>query len=246
MSSRLVSVFALVPMVLFWGAITALPQAPGKQRKATNYMDYATRFEIVNYDQPDNSNNVDAVRKAKNRRYDRQGWVGKNPHPETAGVGKVDELPPPPESPVDESDLIVIGRVDKTAAHLSNDRQGVYTEFDICVSETIKASPTIKIAQTGECVTADREGGRVRYPNGQIVFYANSNKGVPWPGSEWLFFLRRDGQSPNYHVITAYQNEEGTIHLLDDHYRSLEGANFSRFLTSVKNKVSGTPARNLP
>jgi hypothetical protein len=246
MNRKSVNLPGLAAFVVFCGAITVGAQDPPSPVKPSSYMDYAAKFEIVDYGGPDRSPAVDEVRKLKNKRYDGQGWVFKNTNPETSGVGKEDELPPPPKVPVEESDLIIVGRVEETTAYLSNDKEGVYTELNICIKEKIKAAPDANGNQDGSCVTADREGGRVRYPNGQIVFYANSNKGVPWTGTEWLFFLRKGGTSPNYEIITAYQNDEGSVHPLDYYFRDSRGTSFSHFLTAVKEKSSARPVSKQP
>lgn len=238
MNGKSVNLPGLATLVVFCGAITVCAQDSPPPKKPSSFLDYAAKFEIVDYSRADRSLHVDEVRKLKNKRYDGQDWVYKNTNPETAGVGKEDELPSPPKIPVEESDLIIVGRVEEATAYLSNDKEGVYTEFNICIKETIKAASHANGNQAGSCVTADREGGRVRYPNGQIVFYANSNKGVPWTGTEWLFFLRKDGTSPNYEIITAYQNDEGSVNPLDYYFRDLSGTSFSHFLANIKEKIS--------
>ena len=81
----------------------------------------------------------------------------------------------PPLIPIKESSLVIAGRVVSANAYLSNDKQGIYTEFSICVSEVLKADPLVQDLKKGGCVTADRPGGVVRMPTGQTMFLGTTD-----------------------------------------------------------------------
>src|SRR5437762_2851751 len=89
-----------------------------------------SKYGSVEYDKND-PDRLDSRRVTISQRYDNDHWVYSRVHPETGGVGRVKEEPPPPLIPVDESACIVIGRVGKVEAFLSNDKHGVYSEFTI-------------------------------------------------------------------------------------------------------------------
>jgi hypothetical protein len=144
----------------------------------------------------------DARRVSISQRYDRQGWVFTSVHPGTGGVGRVKEEEPPPLIPINESSLIVIGRIGKVEAFLSNDKRGVYSEFMIEVDEVLKKDPR---QQDDKRIVADREGGVVIYSGPQRVRYGNSDQAVPVPGHSYLFFLTTDSVSPNYSILTSYE-----------------------------------------
>lgn len=199
-----------------------------------------SKYVIAEYDAPLPENAVKREkRKAKNQRYDGQYWVVKNPHPDDGGVGRVTEIPPPRAIPTDESALVIIGEVVNASAHLSNDKSGVYTEFDFCVKELIKEDASNKAAQQGGCITADRAGGFVRYPNGQKVLYRNSGQDLPRVGSEYVLFLTNSEMSPNYEILTGYELKENTVSPLDREipFDSFKDMNRLNFIRAIRDKV---------
>jgi hypothetical protein len=129
----------------------------------------------------------------KNNRYDNQGMVESEIDPRAAYV----EREPPgdiSDIPTDKSDLIVEGTVTDSAAFLSNDKGAVYSELTVHVSDVLKATPDLNV-KNGDSVVTERFGGRVRYPNGQIVRYRIVGQGSPEKGKTYLFFLSRADES---------------------------------------------------
>ena len=179
-------------------------------------------------------------RKRTNQRYDKEGWVQKNVHPETGMIGRHTEQEPPPTLPTEESDLIVTGRVVGVSTHLSNDKSGVYSEYRIKVEEIMKNRLSVDLA-AGRLVTIDRAGGAVRYPHGQTVIYKHNDKDLPERGREYVLFLKNDKNSENYLVITIYElRATNTVPL--DHGRDVDDIKRmgkSEFVNSIREKVSG-------
>jgi hypothetical protein len=138
---------------------------------------------------------VSSDRLLKNLRYDNEGIIEREIHPKATAV-----LREPPgditDIPTDRSDLIVEGTVTGSAAFLSNDKGAVYSEFTVIVSDVLKGTAGLNV-RIGDSIVTERFGGRVKYPNGQIVRYEIVGQGSPAKGRNYLFFLSRPEQG-NY------------------------------------------------
>jgi hypothetical protein len=145
---------------------------------------------------------ADDGRRQKNAFHDHQGIVQLRAVPRSAEVA-VDDEDALPDLPVARSVLVAEGQVVGSQAFLSEDKTGIYSEFSIRVTEVLKTSPGTAVGK-GATVTAERFGGRLRYPSGQIVRYRAAGAGSPAVGKRYLFFLEqaRDG---NYRILTAYE-----------------------------------------
>lgn len=173
-----------------------------------------------------------------NQRYDKLEWVYKSveSNPDAASVGRITDAPPPPLFPIAESDLVIVGRVSGAKGFLSNDRGGIYTEFTINIEEVLKSSEK----KRSEEVVADREGGVVIYPNGQRVLYQNSNVSLPELGSTYIFFLSKNGGSPNYQIQTSYDVTSSKVRPMEVNkaaYKEFKDLDKVRFLETVRNKI---------
>ena len=127
-------------------SMTAQVSSPEPTPPQSN-KDFINQFQIVDYDSPEPIDLKEREkRKLKGKRYDNRHWVLRNPHPETSGVGCDDCVDPPPAVPALESKLIVIGQIINASAFLSNDKQGIYTEFDIQIEELLKADNSKKLS----------------------------------------------------------------------------------------------------
>lgn len=155
---------------------------------------------------------VSTDRLLKNSRYDNDGMVKSEIDPSVATAVR-EPSEDIPDFPVDRSDLIVEGRVTDSAAFLSNDKGAVYSELTVLVSDVLKDSSGLKV-RNGDSVVAERFGGRVKYPNGQIVRYGIVGQGSPEKGRIYLFFLNRAEQG-NYNILTAYELQGNKVQALD-------------------------------
>lgn len=129
------------------------------------------------------------------------------------------------DMPVELSDLIVEGDVKDANAFLSDDRTGVYSEFTISVSDVIKSSVPV---QKHDEITAERFGGRVRFPSGQLVRYRGTGLGFPSKGGKYIFFLRQMGDG-DYRILTAYEMRGNKIVALDGARTNVGGRGGSPF-----------------
>jgi hypothetical protein len=158
--------------------------------------------------------NADASRRQKNARHDNQRVVQGQASPQSTEVAVDSETPDGiSDLPAAQSDLIVEGKVTGSQAFLSEDKTGIYSEFSLTVSDVVKAAPGVSVGK-GDAVIAERFGGRVRYPSGQVVRYRASGEGSPMKGKKYLFFLKKapDG---NYRVLTAYELQGNKVLALD-------------------------------
>lgn len=155
---------------------------------------------------------VGGDRLLKNSRYDNEGIVKSEVDPSIANVVR-EPLEDISDLPGDKSDLVVEGTVTDSAAFLSNDKGAVYSEITVHVTDVLKNSSNLNV-RNGDSIVTERFGGRVKYPNGQIVRYGIVGQGSPAKGRNYLFFLSRAGQG-NYNLLTAYELQGNKVLALD-------------------------------
>lgn len=92
----------------------------------------------------------------------------------------------------------------------------------------------------GESITADREGGFVRYPNGQKIIYEVSNRFLPLVWNEYVFFLTSDKQSPNYAILSLYELKGDNIIRLNygRNFDEFKNATKATFIEAIRKKIS--------
>lgn len=180
--------------------------------------DYSVRFDdtskypIVDYNSEKPSDPEKAKKRAeKSSRYDKKGFILKNPHPETDGVLSDDAIPE--AIPLEKSNLIVVGQIISGEAFLTNEKTSVYSEYEVVIEEILFGENKNQII--GSVITIDRFGGYVRYPNGQKVFYGIAGKDLPRVTDRYILFLNTNGNSPNYEIVTGYKYDENKIEVLD-------------------------------
>lgn len=178
-------------------------------------------------------------RKQLNARYDNQEWVMKNVHPETGKVGRYTESTPPPLIPVQESDVVIIGRVVSVEAHLSNDKSGIYSQYTIKVDQSLKNTLGKKL-ERGVLIQIDRAGGVVRYPNGQCVLYLESDKGLPDVGREYAFFLKSENKGESLAIVSLYELQNNQTVPLDSGHPAddIKRLGRSSFIEKIRAKLS--------
>ncbi|MFV0390107.1 MAG: hypothetical protein ACK5NT_15300 [Pyrinomonadaceae bacterium] len=199
-----------------------------QQEKKEQIVDLSI-YPIADYDAklPDDKTERE-LRQIENKRFDRETWVESNPHPDTDAIGKYGEDPLPNAIPDEESDLILTGRIVESRAFMSNNKQGVYSEYEVEPIEIIK-SDVRRPENSKRKIRIDRAGGWVRYPNGRKVLYIDLRSDLPKVGKEYLLFLSNDGKGVNYKLITGYEISSDNLVPLD----SLSG------LSSIKDKKIG-------
>lgn len=160
-----------------------------------------SQWPIADYNAPEPSDPRDrALRKLRSKRYDGGGFVQESsPEDETTVINGIEY----PALPVADSDVVVAGEVVEAQAHLSNDRQAVYSEFTVRIDEVLKY--TCAPMAAGNLIAAERAGGRVRFPSSRIKKYRAEGQGMPRAGRQYVLFLKYNADRENYAFVTAYE-----------------------------------------
>lgn len=173
------------------------------------------KFPVADYDEPELTDpKKNHARKEKKRRHNNFSMVAKNPPEWQAELLFIDEgLALTPALPVARSGLVLLGEVKTAEAHVSENKENVYSEFTVLVTKVFKTANSS--VTEGTEITIDRIGGFVRYPNGRTVLYRVSGKNMPAVGERYIFFLT----SPNDQdliIVTAYGLGASGVTPLDD------------------------------
>jgi hypothetical protein len=231
--------FSLVRRNAFVGEAYASRQ---KDPKADRYEQAKRHFPTVDYREPDlPDTNENRAKNDKRKRFNELGnWVYATTQPYIAenlaiSEGEFDF----PALPVAKSDIIVIGVVGESKAHLSENKKNVFSEFMVAVETVFKTSnPEVK---QGSVVTINRMGGFVKYPNGQTILYRRSGLYMPKIGARYLFFLN----ALNKHdlgILTAYELTDARVIPLDmsTQFDVFEGASETQFLQKLRDALLNT------
>ncbi|HSE15698.1 MAG TPA: hypothetical protein VLB46_01515 [Pyrinomonadaceae bacterium] len=178
-------------------------------------------------------------RQAKNKKYDKSEWpiVPNAIADSTVRLHQVN--PDLPAFPVRQSTLIVIGQIASASAYLSNDKTGVYSEFDVVVEEVLK-NAVGQQPLAGLSIAVIREGGRIRFPSGRVHWYGIAEQSMPRLGGRYVLFLTGEGEEV-LTILTGYELAAGKVVPLDDlnnPNKYLDGDE-ATFLNSLKASIVG-------
>lgn len=221
------------------------PRPPGKdlkerldkQKKKEEGL--RSQFPVVDYDAPDEPDPVRrSKRKEKNTRFDKRNLVSEDPTTRITEAARISEGYDVPALPTSQSGLIITGEVLTSQAHISNDKHGVYTELTVRVDEVIKNVTPLKLA-SGDVVTAEREGGIVRYSNGHRRLHHIADEGMPVVARRYVLFLRATEDGQDFYVLTGYELSDTGISAVDaaPRFTAYEGYEPDAFLTAVRSSV---------
>ena len=222
----------------------SLPQPPDNPRRsqqdiARKRQELEARVPTIDYDSPEPTNPTEKEKRRKrNRHYDGKHLVTSNPDNSTAGVIEDSEVFfDLPALPVVQSDVILTADVLKSEGYLSNDKNGVYSEFNVQVDAVLKgAVPTL--SQTN-LISVSRLGGMVRYPSGQKVLYEIGNQNMPATGKRYLLFLKATDDAQVYEIITGYEIGLERVLPLDggSNFETYGGTDPGSFLNKVRDAI---------
>jgi hypothetical protein len=163
-------------------------------------------------------------RKARNRRHDLPGDIKsedlnrfklKENGPDISLPLSVSHPKTESAIPVAESDAVAVGEVVSAQAYLSNDKTNVYSEFTVRVADVLKNGSAGSL-YSGAQITAQRAGGRVRFPSGKIsLLGAPYGENMPRVGQRYIFFLKQNDEGQDYSIVTGYELRSGRIFPLD-------------------------------
>jgi hypothetical protein len=199
----------------------SLPQQPDKPQRGTlqeiarKRQELEARVPTADYDSPEpTSPEEKAKRRKRNRHYDGKGLVTSNPYSSTTAVTVDDEVfYDLPALPVAQSDVILTADVLNSEAHLSNDKSGVYSEFNVQVDSVLKGAVPA-LSQTN-VIGVSRLGGIVRYPSGHTERYEIAHQNMPAVGKRYLFFLKATEDAQAYEIVTGYEIGPERVQPLD-------------------------------
>jgi hypothetical protein len=205
-----------------------------RQQKKQAELD--SQFPVADYDAAESTTPDETTkRRVKNSRYDRRRFVSKDPAPRVSESARILEGYDVPAIPSAKSDLIVVCDVLGAAAHLSNDKSGIYTELRIKVAEVIKNSSPAQLGQGAE-ITVEREGGIVRYSNGHRRLYHLAEEGMPRVGRRYVLFLSSVPNSQDNSILTGYELSEAGVVPVDSsrHFAAYRGHAVDAFLDLIR------------
>jgi hypothetical protein len=197
-----------------------------------------SQFPIAGEAEPGPSTPAERTKKrAKEKKYQRY----KDKIGDGVTIGMMHDHWPPGFTtlPVAQSDAVVIGEVSNAKAYLTDDKSAVYSEFTVRVDKVLKDDRQSPLSPGGSIV-AERPGGRVRYPSGNIARFSLAGRGMPRVARRYVLFLTRNKEGDEYHLVTGYELRDGRVIPLDsgmtpdgarfDAYVGMEEAPFFRLL----------------
>lgn len=233
-------IFALF-VVLVVAVVTVMAELRSQKTGNTSHTtdqrppDDDSQLPIVDYNSPEPTDlEKRAKRKAKSRRYNRK-YPGIGPGVTWQGVYHWPEGFP--RLPVRQSNVIVVGRISDASAYLSDDKNGVYSEFTLCIDQVLKDdSPTP--LNSGNEIVLERDGGRVRYPSAKVGQFSFIGLGMPRIGRRYVLFLTHKQQEQDLQILTGYELREGRVFPLDSspgvvHFEVYENATEVTFLNEL-------------
>ncbi len=204
--------------------------------------EFRKQFPTARYDAPEEQ---DIARRARRqlagKRYENGGGLVESTIPIAEDEERMlinDEYLSVPAIPVNESELIVIGQVLGAAAHLSNNKKNVYSEFTVQIDEILR--DTTGNAKKEGFVTLDREGGFVKYRKGLRRLHRIGGLLMPQVGGKYILFLKNREKGPNYEIINGYELRDGGVRNLTGSIesRSYSGINQAILLSTVRKALS--------
>jgi hypothetical protein len=201
------------------------------------------RFPIADFNGAEPSDPTERLkRNARGKKYDKSDWRV-HPNVSSDSTVRVDYVDPSlPALPFEKSSAVIVGQVTNAHAYLSNDRTGVYSVFTVQVNEVLKNSSSAPFT-TASSIEAERDGGRVRFPNGRLHLYMINQQDMPQVGQRYVLFLTGGNEGPVFQIVTGYELRDGKVRSLDDlpNAKKYEGVDEISFLSQLRNSVSSLP-----
>lgn len=230
----------ILPLVVTPAAIFIIPGRGQQQRPQKNtpsgHFD-ENRFSIADYAAPEPSDPFErSKRQARGKKYDKSTW---NIYPDAQwNVSRTHAINfNLPALPVTESTAVIVGQVTDAKAYLSNDKTGVYSVFLVQVHEVLKNSSKLSLS-TSASVEVERDGGRVRFPNGRTLLYIATD--MPQVGRRYVLFLTNPLGQSDFQILSGYELRDGKVYRLDDlpNFYRYENADEVTLLSELRSRVA--------
>jgi len=164
-------------LVLVMAVISVSSGKSQEQRRRQSQPIDENRFPIADYASPE--------RQTRGKKYDKSHWnIYPNAQWSMARTHALDHNLP--ALPLAKSSAVIVGQITDAKAYLSNDKTGVYSVFTVQVHEVIKNSSQLSLS-SGSSTEVERDGGRVRFPDGRTLIYIATN--MPQVGLRYVLFL---------------------------------------------------------
>ena len=237
----LIIFFSALPLVTAWGfKRLSDAKAPGQESQESVRERLRKQFPIVDSSESEPADAKErAKRQKRSKRYnERLAKVGPQLVETTEGYHWPADFKPIPAS---ASDAVLVGTIAQARAHLSEDKNSVYSEFTVKISEVFKSDVGFPL-NVGDSVTLERKGGRVRYSSGQISWMSVAGQGLPQLNGQYVLFLKKTDEDGLFDILTGYQIVEGRIQPLDYSpgvvgFQRYSGADAISFMNEVRSSI---------
>ncbi|HYG10798.1 MAG TPA: hypothetical protein VD835_12680 [Pyrinomonadaceae bacterium] len=230
------STLAATAMVALRGQNQPPASRHQQQKVQTDYSDWP----IADYDAPEPDDpKKREKRQKKNGRHKSGIAVAPNPGDGLGGNLFNDWEVGLPSLPVNLSDAVIVSEITNAEAYLSADKLSLFSEFTVRITEVLKSGDRSAFEQ-GATITVEREGGRVKYPTGKILYYLIAGQRMPRVGARYLLFLKHEGEE--HSIITGYELQAGRVRALDElqKFKALEKFDEANFLQEVRNAIKSS------
>lgn len=215
--------------------------SPAQQKRTFSDEEFESQYPIADVSAPEPTDPAKkAKRKARDKRYNKKGQppISEYSRNIVAFNHWQVELP---ALPVAQSRVVLIGRVKDAQAHVSSNKEAVYSEFTLRLKEVLKKDSGEALSPDA-LITVTRGGGRARFPSGHIAFVHYAGQGMPRVGREYVFFLTRDDEEQDFHIVTAYELRGDGVMPLDfpsDHpMNQYIGADKASFMSALRTALA--------
>ena len=194
------------------------------------------RYPVAEFEEPELTDR--AKRAALNERKLRHNeHTFSEPSPEDGAIGWFPQTNVDlPALPINESDVILVGQVLSAKAHRSENKRGIFSEFEVKVEEVLKGRDPRVTKQT--VIVVERTGGFLKYPNGRKVLFFVQGVGMPEVGARNVLFLKVAGEG--FQIVTIYElNPEGVLPLdRGNKFQRFQGENEATFINTLRGSIA--------
>ena len=213
-----------------------LSQQNLRRVKQLSHEEAVKRYPIAVFEESEPTDPVERVA-LKERRVRNNEHEFSKPGPDDGAVGWFPEKNLDfPALPIDQSDVIVVGTVLSAKAHRSENKRGIFSEFEVRVDEVLKGRDSTVTEQA--VIILERTGGFLKYPSGRQVLFFVIGYGMPQISARNVFFLQVVGRG--FKIVTVYElNTDGVLPLdSGNQFRRFEGESESVFVSSIKESIA--------